>query len=290
MNTVNRHRLLIGCAALMAALLAPAPALSAESTADPDAACRACHRDQLDGGLAHRAHGSLDVSCTACHGASEAHAAAPNQPPTVRFTGDDGGAGENACLSCHDNDVAGHWAFSPHADTQAGCVGCHDIHSATDPIQQQALAFEVCTDCHRRERAEQMRFSRHPMQEGHVQCSDCHAPHGGAAMNGLTQASLNDVCYQCHAAKRGPFLFEHEPVQDDCSHCHQPHASVNDHLLKSRQPMLCQQCHIAARHPGRVYDSMRLETRDVNIIGQACTNCHSQVHGGNQPESTTFRR
>jgi hypothetical protein len=30
--------------------------------------------------------------------------------------------------------------------------------------------------------------------------------------------------------------------------------------------------------------------RDINIIGQSCTNCHSQVHGGNQPANSTFRR
>lgn len=251
--------------------------------------CHVCHQQQVNGGLSQRAHGALAHSCSHCHGASAAHASAPMQTrPTIRFGADDGGdTGTTACLACH-REQAAHWAFSAHAGT--GCTACHTIHTSTDPVQQDALEFQVCTGCHERERAEQIRFSRHPLQEGHLQCSDCHAPHGGAAMNGLTAASVNEVCYQCHAATRGPFLFEHEPVQEDCSHCHLPHASMHDHLLKAREPMLCQQCHIAARHPGRAYDATQLSLRDINIIGQACTNCHSQVHGGNQPQSATFRR
>ena len=51
--------------------------------------------------------------------------------------------------------------------------------------------------------------------------------------------------------QRGPFLFEHEPVQDDCSECHNPHGSVNDQLLTARPPFLCQQCHQTSSHHTR---------------------------------------
>ena len=72
-------------------------------------------------------------------------------------------------------------------------------------------------------------------------------------MDMLVEATTNETCYKCHAEKRGPFLFEHEPVQDDCSECHNPHGSVNDQLLTARPPFLCQQCHNDTRHPGTVY-------------------------------------
>lgn len=262
--------------------------------------CLICHSQVANGGIAHRAHGlgadpagkQSAVGCVSCHGASEEHAGNPGIPPGMTFPVDDSQVAEAdaMCQSCHGGSVTAHWNFSEHSAAGVGCASCHSIHTPTDPVQERAGQFEVCTDCHLREKSDQMKFSRHPMMEGHVQCTDCHAPHGSNSMNGLVAATVNDTCYQCHADKRGPFLFEHEPVQDDCMHCHLPHASVNDQLLKARQPMLCQQCHIASRHPGTLYDSQRMGQRDINIVGQACTNCHSQVHGGNQPASSTFRR
>ncbi|WP_461482407.1 DmsE family decaheme c-type cytochrome [Porticoccus sp.] len=264
-----------------------------------DNSCHACHRSELQGGITHRAHGlgadpqgkQTTIGCTACHGPSDQHAVNPRLKPdrTFAIKEEDSVENDQACLGCHKGGTADHWLFSEHQQAGVGCHGCHSIHKETDPVQHRTEQFQVCTGCHQREAADQMKFSHHPMGEGHVQCTDCHAPHGGA-MGNLVAASVNDTCYLCHAEKRGPFLFEHEPVQDDCTHCHLPHGSVNDSLLKTRQPLLCQQCHIASRHPGTLYDSGRLADRDINIIGQSCTNCHSQVHGGNQPESSTFRR
>lgn len=261
--------------------------------------CHACHQSELRGGITHRAHGlgpdpqgeQATIGCTACHGPSDQHAVNPRLKPDWTFALGKENKVENdqACLNCHKEGAVGHWLFSEHQQAGVGCHGCHRIHTETDPVQQRTEQFGVCTSCHQKEAADQMKFSHHPMAEGHVRCSDCHAPHGGA-MSDLVTGSVNDTCYLCHAEKRGPFLFEHEPVQEDCTHCHLPHGSVNDSLLKSRQPMLCQQCHIASRHPGTLYDSGRLTGRDINIIGQSCTNCHSQVHGGNQPQSSTFRR
>ena len=46
---------------------------------------------------------------------------------------------------------------------------------------------------------------------------------------------------------------EHQPVTEDCSHCHRPHGSVHPRLLKARGPALCQQCHSAAFHPSLPY-------------------------------------
>lgn len=261
--------------------------------------CHACHRNELQGGITHRAHGlgadpqgkQATISCTSCHGLSDKHAGNPRVKPDRVFvdTGGDNAKSNEACMSCHKTGAMDHWLFSEHHQAGVGCHGCHDIHREIDPVQSRVDQFNVCTSCHQREAADQMKFSHHPMAEGHVTCTDCHAPHGGA-LGDLVAATVNDTCYLCHAEKRGPFLFEHEPVQDDCTHCHLPHGSVNDNLLKARQPLLCQQCHIASRHPGTLYDSGRVAGRDINIIGQSCTNCHSQVHGGNQPESSTFRR
>ena len=63
----------------------------------------------------------------------------------------------------------------------------------------------------------------------------------------LAQLTLNDNCYTCHAEKRGPFLWEHEPSSEDCGICHRPHGSLHPALLTSRPPLLCQQCHQSTR-------------------------------------------
>ena len=48
-------------------------------------------------------------------------------------------------------------------------------------------------------------------------CSDCHNPHGAMADFALVGRTLNDTCFTCHAEKRGPYLWEHAPVSEDCS-------------------------------------------------------------------------
>ena len=83
------------------------------------------------------------------------------------------------------------------------------------------------------------RPSRHPILEGKVACSDCHNVHGSVGPKLVKKDSTVETCYQCHAEKRGPFVHNHEPVQEDCGNCHNPHGTVADSLLKMRQPFLC---------------------------------------------------
>jgi DmsE family decaheme c-type cytochrome len=87
------------------------------------------------------------------------------------------------------------------------------------------------------------------------------------------------VCFTCHADKRGPFVFEHEPVKvEGCESCHTPHGSPNTHLLKvSTVNLLCLSCHTTsfANAPGA--PSFHNQAAQY----QACTLCHVQVHGSN---------
>jgi len=96
----------------------------------------------------------------------------------------------------------------------------------------------------------------------------------------------------CHADKRGPFLFEHPPATEDCSLCHLPHGSVNENLLATRTPFLCQQCHSAAFHPSQLNDGQGLPNANASpfLLGQNCMNCHPQVHGSNHPSGARLTR
>ncbi len=78
------------------------------------------------------------------------------------------------------------------------------------------------------------------MVEGRITCSDCHNPHGSMGPSQIKADSVNQLCYKCHAEKRGPYMFEHPPVDENCTACHKPHGSVHEWLLVEKVPNLCQ--------------------------------------------------
>jgi len=127
-----------------------------------------------------------------------------------------------------------------------------------------------------------------------VSCSDCHNPHGSTGPKQLVKGTVNETCYTCHTEKRGPFLWEHQPVREDCTICHEPHGSVHSSLLKVRGPWLCQQCHMVQFHPSTAYSGTGLPTTKPSgaqqMLAKNCLNCHSQVHGSNHPSGVRKTR
>jgi DmsE family decaheme c-type cytochrome len=102
-----------------------------------------------------------------------------------------------------------------------------------------------------------------------------------------------DTCYTCHTEKRGPFLWEHAPVRENCANCHDAHGSNHDKLLVAKQPFLCQRCHLNTRHPGTLYDGNNALTGasvSNRAAEHACKNCHQNVHGSNHPSGPYLGR
>jgi DmsE family decaheme c-type cytochrome len=132
------------------------------------------------------------------------------------------------------------------------------------------------------------RSAHMPLREGQMDCADCHNPHGSPAKANVRAASPQELCLKCHADKRGPMLWEHAPVRENCMTCHQPHGSNNAKVLATREPFLCQRCHVARRHPSTLYDGNDLTSN--RLINRSCTNCHPQVHGSNHPSGKYFMR
>ena len=98
-------------------------------------------------------------------------------------------------------------------------------------------------------------------------------------------------CTGCHTDKRGPMLWEHAPVRENCATCHDPHGSSNDRMLVVRMPMLCQRCHIATKHPSSIYDNNAITVNKSNrMFGRSCMNCHQNIHGSNHPSGQFFMR
>ena len=135
-----------------------------------------------------------------------------------------------------------------------------------------------------------------PLHEGKIACTDCHNPHGSATEPLLRADSVNQLCYQCHAEKRGPFLWEHAPVVDSCLNCHLPHGSNHESLLRASSPFLCESCHAQGGgwgHPSDLITRGNLAGEafpDPRAIGRGCVTCHVQIHGSNHPSGARFHR
>lgn len=240
-----------------------------------------------------------ELQCETCHGPAKDHARSQrgggNVPPSNTF-------GPNAmtppveqndiCLGCHESHGRLGWFGSMHESENVPCAACHQVHSAKDRVFDALAQQEACFGCHLKRRADTFKPSSHPLRFGSMACSDCHDPHNGDNESLLNETTINETCYKCHAEKRGPFLWEHAPASEDCSLCHQPHGSNHNALLVKRPPLLCQQCHSASGHPGVAYTSDLVDDDFNNrfMLGRACLNCHSQIHGSNHPSGATLHR
>lgn len=272
--------------------------------------CMTCHREGRDA-AAHEvfltpmgisdaenspfAEGSHD--CETCHGPSASHRKKQKDgtrlSPAVSFAkGTPTGPQNEMCLGCHNDGNMIHWFGSTHEEEEVACASCHEVHAQRDPVMDKLAQQEKCFACHPRTRAETFRPSSHPLRFGEMTCTDCHNPHDGANDFLLVRSTINDTCYLCHAEKRGPFLWEHAPVSEDCSLCHNAHGSNLAALLKQRPPLLCQQCHSPGGHPATAYTSESEDNSFQNrfLLGQSCSNCHSQVHGSNHPSGVSGTR
>jgi DmsE family decaheme c-type cytochrome len=248
---------------------ADAPDLNAsEGTAaaalKKDAVCTKCHDESENKpilSLYQTRHGvradARTPSCQGCHGSSQQHVAggkgageASRPSPDVVFKTRttlnkpaDVATQVDTCASCHKGGKRTHWDGSQHQTSDVPCAGCHQVHVKSDPVLAKKTQPEVCFSCHKSERAQTHKTSTHPIAAGKMACSDCHNPHGSAGPKLLAKNTVNETCFSCHAEKRGPFLWEHQPVTEACTNCHTPHGSNISPLLTSRAPFLCQECH-----------------------------------------------
>ena len=261
-----------------------------------DETCAECHGDMSES-LAGTHHGQRGFSqlaergCETCHGPAAAHAEDPGDPELIpSFAALPEDEQTAVCQQCHSARQQFFWHEGPHRKRGLSCSSCHSVHAPQSEVGQllATTQSEQCFECHKDVRAETWKRSHHPIREGKLLCSDCHNPHGSTTEAMLVENTVNDLCYTCHAEKRGPFLWEHAPVRESCLNCHTAHGSNHFKLQKTSVPYICQQCHSNTRHPGTLYDRTTLAdgTRPSNRdFARACVNCHSAVHGSNHPSS-----
>jgi len=283
--------------------------------ADASAKCMKCHDEDLEK-FAKTPHAvaadSRAPTCVSCHGPSENHMKKPaaNAPDRKFDPKSELSAAERSavCMSCHEkNTRRALWDGSRHQVSDLACNSCHKVHVNRDQALNKITQPDLCFSCHKEQRITMTRPSRHPIAEGKMTCSDCHNVHGSTGPKLVKRDSTNDTCYLCHAEKRGPFVHSHQPVVEDCSNCHNPHGTTIAAMLKARPPMLCQQCHtphvagevgavggqpgvFPPAVPGQFQSAVTANSSGKNTVniwqGRSCTNCHTQVHGSNNPSTT----
>jgi DmsE family decaheme c-type cytochrome len=296
--------------AICAALLA-FPALAQQPTASAVPVCVNCHERQ-NSTILLTAHGAQNDAagsmCQACHGDASEHLKDPSKKPenVLGSSVATAEAKSAVCLGCHSGQRhLENWAVSKHRRVDVTCVNCHSMHgtqSASNNSQIKGaqfaaapytttvrqLAYMRCVECHRDVRAEILKPSHHPIIEGKVGCQDCHDPHGALLKASLRNDSVVDLCVGCHADKRGPWIHEHPPVEENCNICHTPHGSAHKGLLAQKPPALCSDCH-ANGHTHGIYDGRgtlpNTLPSNIRFISSGCVNCHRQIHGSNAPAS-----
>jgi DmsE family decaheme c-type cytochrome len=256
-----------------------------------DARCTVCHDENSDKpilAIGKTKHGTVadhrTPTCTSCHGDGGSHEESPDKALMPQRTFGKHSLNpieerNDACLACHQGGKRMHWSGSLHANRDIACTSCHQIHTEQDKVRNRITQAEVCFNCHKDIRTLINRPSRHPIREGKVICSDCHNPHGSAGPSNMLRDSVNDTCYSCHMEKRGPFVYNHPPVQENCAICHNPHGTTAPNLLRSRSPFICQECHEPNTHQGSSGTLTGSYAR--NTLARGCVNCHTQVHGSN---------
>lgn len=275
--------------------------------------CIRCHRPIVQA-FTSEAHGksakfmkdSLESTCDSCHGDPNKHIRSMKAEDIINPAKLEAGQADESCLKCHSRDhYLLDWRGGRHERKDMSCMSCHSVHHAKSEERELASISveETCFRCHSDVRKTLYQRSTHLFRTenwvdsrggpsargGHagmkVDCVTCHNPHGSEGPKMLQAVSTNDLCYQCHAEKRGPFLWEHAPVQENCMTCHKAHGSNYQSLLTTRSHQLCQQCHInlLPRHS-------TVAGFDVFTFNRGCVNCHSQVHGSNHPSGRTFTR
>jgi DmsE family decaheme c-type cytochrome len=198
------------------------------------------------------------------------------------------------CLVCHENRSRNGWHAAAHERNGLACTDCHKLHTERDAVLTKTSQADVCYRCHQKQRSDFLKASTHPVRHGVMTCGDCHNSHGGSNTAALVRPTLNQTCYTCHAEKRGPLLWEHAPVAEDCATCHTSHGSPRPALLTKSTQLLCQQCHSPAGHPSVARTGAALPGNggvgSIFVVAGSCTNCHSQVHGSNHPAGAKLMR
>ncbi|MGA3200972.1 MAG: DmsE family decaheme c-type cytochrome [Bryobacteraceae bacterium] len=270
-------------------------------------ACKTCHAPVFNQFFRNPHYQSISSSkespenagCESCHGPGKAHIAAHGGKATIIAFSEIGPEKTlTACLRCHSQTLSrANIRKSAHTQADVVCTNCHSIHNAKAPkfLLAKQEQRDLCYSCHSTVKAQFSMPFKHRVNEGSVNCTDCHNPHGTfAATWGMAgrshmvdqKAGNEEACLKCHSDKRGPFVYEHASVRiDGCQTCHMPHGSNNPRMLTRPAVFtMCLECHNGAGQFGIMNNGVYHLSATHNMADpryQNCTTCHVRIHGSN---------
>jgi predicted CXXCH cytochrome family protein len=204
--------------------------------------------------------------------------------------------GMDTCVMCHEDEyrqfkLSTHYRIFVKSDATGaeGCEVCHgpgsvhvDASGGKGNIINPGRDPEICFTCHTDKKMQFRLPYHHPVLEGKMSCTDCHDPHGidVKPWTATSEDAVNEVCFKCHADKRGPYIWKHDALKEGCTTCHQVHGSVNDKMLIARDYNLCLRCHAMNNYP--YGHGQNGQFHDWTSAG-ACwsAGCHAEPHGSN---------
>jgi DmsE family decaheme c-type cytochrome len=285
---------LLLCLGLSSAVIAQQQPAAAAAPAAEIPSCGDCHDQAKVFATNPHGHGKAEKGvvpnsvCESCHGPGQAHIESGGEKDKIIKPAGRAGA-DKTCLTCHDlaNDQVSRHAGMHANSATVNCLTCHSIHSSA-PRETHLLVknqLALCNTCHQPQVSSfrNKPFGHHIGRAG-MNCTSCHEPHGRPARESMrTTFAGESTCLNCHADKRGPFVFQHGSVAiGECTTCHEQHGSSNPRRLKRANVwQLCIECHspIAGDTLGSQPPSFHnlSNPRYLN-----CTNCHVAIHGSNR--------
>lgn len=200
--------------------------------------CATCHEDEVDSYMntTHAHSWKANLSCAECHGDATAHMASGGAKNTItsmrNLSPNDV---SKTCVTCHEKTgEQSHTQLSEHFRAGVGCTSCHDVHPSAE------------------QKSKMTSIGKSAMLKGNQTelCISCHS---------TTSADFNKPTH--HRLKEGVM---------DCSNCHNPHGSTQEHQLRADSKTLCASCHQDKRGP------FVFEHNAQSIDG--CMACH-ESHG-----------
>ena len=232
-----------------------------------------CSTQQCHEGFAREKylHGPIGVgSCTGCHN--------PHGSVQPMFLAR---AGQALCFSCHSDEGEMFTGKTVHQPVLDGdCLSCHDPHQSEVKFQLKSTSQQaLCSECHGDDR------SRHKYLHGPVGTGNCVACHNPHASNhaALLHEQESDLCFLCHKDREEEFSrkYVHQPVNEGCGICHEPHGSDTRHQLKSALDMQgfgqtapCLSCHMEL-NPQLAEDILHAQVAHKPVRDGNCTACHT---------------
>ena len=270
--------------------------------------CHSCHDSKIE---TEFVHGPVAMGeCGSCHDPHES----PNQYQLLV-------EGNDLCFQCHglkqEELETREFKHFPAVDS---CITCHNPHGSENPFWLEAALPDLCTQCHD-DIYELLENSKVVHGALHIKkkCANCHDPHSSDLPKQLVAPTMN-ICLGCHnepISVGGRTLSNikalldnnkewHGPLKDeDCTACHNPHASNNFRMLQEYFPptlyapfkvsnyALCFGCHDSSLVMDKSTTSdteFRNGKRNLHFLhvnkaakGRVCKACH-QPHASKKPK------